>query len=75
MATYYLNNKMELKKEDKVIFNYDTAELIKFNESGFEILELLLNKDIDIDNLEQNILNFINELEKKEIIFKNIHNN
>ena len=37
MTKYYLNPGLVLKKEDKVIFNYDTTELIKFNDSGFKL--------------------------------------
>lgn len=70
MTKYYLNPGLVLKKEDKVIFNYDTTELIKFNDSGFKLLELLLNQELDENKVNQDEKEFIFKLEEKKIILK-----
>ncbi len=70
MKKYLLNENLTIKDMDKVIFNYDTAELIKFNDTGFDLLKKILNEEIKNNNLNKTEKEFIEKLIKQKIILE-----
>ncbi|HEL1793439.1 TPA: hypothetical protein VCA04_002346 [Streptococcus suis] len=54
MRRYKLNDNFRLRKIDKALFNFSKAELIEFNNTGFDLLlELLegVERDLNMDEL------------------------
>ena len=65
---YKLCQNIKMRENDLALFKFDTAELIKFNEKGFNLLKELLNSDIEIENFDSNEKVFLNNLIKANII-------
>lgn len=65
---YKLSENLKIREADLAIFKFETAELIKFNEKGFILLNKILQNEVDLKNLTFEEKEFINNLIKINII-------
>lgn len=64
--TYKLNELYQIRFLDKALFNYQKAELTSFNDSGFNMLMEIIEKENNIYSDQE--LEFINKLLESNII-------
>ncbi|EME8111604.1 hypothetical protein [Enterococcus faecium] len=66
--SYILREGLRMRKLDKALFDFSKAELIEFNDSGFDLLNSILDGSYQIDDDENQ--EFLIELLSEGIILE-----